>query len=236
MNYSFSFFKDCLISGLKYLPVTLRIALISIALGTVLALIVAIIRFYKVPVISQILTAFITVYRAIPMMVLMLIFHLIFVMYFNDVARFFHSNLTVNDVGYNPLAYFVMTLGTMTGVNECFRGALSAVPKIQFEAAQSVGLTTTQTLRRIILPQMFPVAFPSYMSNIIGVLKGIPLLSAIGVIEVMQGALLEGTKSYSYLEAYTAVALIYVVFIAIITIVFEKIEKKIFVHQPTIGS
>ena len=236
MSFSFPFFKDCLISGLKYLPVTLRIALISIALGTVLALIVAIIRFYKVPVISQILTAFITVYRAIPMMVLMLIFHLIFVMYFNDVARFFHSNLTVNDVGYNPLAYFVMTLGTMTGVNECFRGALSAVPNIQFEAAQSVGLTTTQTLRRIILPQMFPVAFPSYMSNIIGVLKGIPLLSAIGVIEVMQGALLEGTKSYSYLEAYTAVALIYVVFIAIITIVFEKIEKKIFVHQPTIGS
>ncbi len=236
MDFSFPNFKECLISGLVYLPTTIKIAFISIIIGTVLSLIVAVILFYKVPVISQLLTIFFTIYRAIPMMVILLIFHLMYIMYFNDIATYFHSSLTVNDVGYNPIAYLVMTLGTMTGVNECFRGALSSVPKIQFEAAQSIGLTTTQTLRDIILPQMFPVAFPSYLSNIIGVLKGVPLLSSIGVIEVMQGALLASTQSYCFIEAYTAVALIYVAFISLFTIALEIIEKKIFVHQPTAGS
>ena len=180
--------------------------------------------------------AFFTVYRAIPMMVLLLIFHLLYVMYFNDIAASLNVNLTVNDVGYNPIAYLVMTLGTMTGVNESFRGALSSVPKIQFEAAQSIGLTTTQTLKDIVLPQMFPVAFPSYISNVIGVLKGIPLLSSIGVVEIMQGSLIAANQSYCFLEAYTAVAIIYVVLIALFTIAVEALEKKIFIHQPSVSS
>ena len=83
---------------------------------------------------------------------------------------------------------------------------------------------------------MFPVAFPSYMSNVIGVLKGIPLLSSIGVIEIMQGSLLAANQSYCFLEAYTAIAIVYVVLIALFTIAVEALEKKIFVHQPSIES
>ena len=236
MDFNYSNFRDCLISGFGYIPTTIRIAFISVIIGTILSLFVAIIIFYKVPVISQLFSAFFTVYRAIPMMVLLLIFHLLYVMYFNDIAASLNLNITVNDVGYNPIAYFVMTLGTMTGVNECFRGALSSVPKIQFEAAQSVGLTTTQTLRDVVLPQMFPVAFPSYISNVIGVLKGIPLLSSIGVVEIMQGSLLAANQSYCFLEAYTAVAIIYIVIIALFTIIVEALEKKIFIHQPSAGN
>ena len=236
MDFNYSDFIKCLISGITNIPITIKIAFISVFIGTILSLIVAIIIFYKIPVISQVLVAFFTVYRAIPMMVLLLIFHLLYVMYFNDIAASLNVNLTVNDVGYNPIAYLVMTLGTMTGVNESFRGALSSVPKIQFEAAQSIGLTTTQTLKDIVLPQMFPVAFPSYMSNVIGVLKGIPLLSSIGVVEIMQGSLIAANQSYCFLEAYTAVAIIYVVLIALFTIAVEALEKKIFIHQPSVSS
>lgn len=236
MDFNYSNFQLCMESGIEYLPTTLKIAFISVIIGTILSLIVAIIIFYKVPVISKILVAFFTVYRAIPMMVILLIVHLLYVMYFNDVAAHFNLNLTVNDVGYDPIGYLVMVLATMTGVNESFRGALAAVPKIQFEAAQSIGLTTTQTLRDIVLPQMFPVAFPSYISNVIGILKSVPLLSAIGVIEIMQGTLLAATQSYCFLEAYSAIALIYIVMIALFTIIVETLENKIFFHQPSIGS
>lgn len=236
MDFNYSNFINCLFSGISNIPTTIKIASISVLIGTILSLIVAIIIFYKIPVISQVLTAFFTIYRAIPMMVLLLIFHLLYVMYFNDVAAFFNINLTVNDVGYTPIAYFVMTLGTMTGVNECFRGALASVPKIQFEAAQSVGLTTPQLLRDIVLPQMLPVAFPSYMSNVIGVLKGVPLLSSIGVVEIMQGSLIAANQSYCFLEAYTAIAIIYVVLIAAFTIIVEALEKKVFFHQPSVSS
>lgn len=236
MDFNYLNFRNCLISGIDYIPTTVKIAFISILFGTILSIVVALIIFYKVPVVSQVLVAFFTVYRAIPMMVLLLIFHLLYVMYFNDFATRFNLNITVNDVGYNPIAYFVMTLGTMTGVNECFRGALSSIPKIQFEAAQSIGLTTTQTIRDVVLPQMFPVAFPSYISNIIGVLKGVPLLSSIGVIEIMQGSLLSANQSYCFLEAYTAIAIIYVVLIALFTLVVEALEKKIFIHQPSVES
>ena len=236
MDFSFDLFKQCFIAGAGYIPTTLKIAFISILIGTFLSLIIAILIFYKVPVISQLLTAFFTLFRGIPMMVTLLIFNLFYVMYFNNIAAYFNSSLTVNDIGYEPVAYLVMILNTMVGVNECFRGALFSVPKVQFEAAQSVGLTTVQTLRDVVLPQMFPVAFPTYMSNVIGILKGVPLLSAVGVVEIMQGALLAANQSYCYLEAYTAVGVIYVVLIASFTIIVEALESKVFVHQPSAGS
>lgn len=236
MEISFSDFITCLFSGLSYLPVTIKMAVVSIIIATVLSIFVAIIQYYKVPVISQILTIVVTVYQGIPFIVSILIYQLLFLIYFNDVAAFFHSSLTVNDVSSIYIGYFAMTLGAMTGLIECFRGALKSVPKIQFEAAASVGMTTWQGLRRIILPQMFPVAFPSYMSNIISVIKGIPLLSAIGILEVMQGSLIPCAVNYSYIEGYIAVAVIYLVFIGVLTIVLEIIEKKVFVHQQTAGS
>lgn len=226
MNIDVGYLLTSLRSGLLYVGITTRIAFISIAVGTVLSVFVALARFRKIPVLSQFLAGFFTIYQGIPMMVLLLIYHLLYVRYFDSFAAFFHLPVTINDVDITVIGYFAMILGTVTGVSEAFRGALHAVDRTQFEACASTGMTGWQGLRRIILPQMFKVAFPSYMNNVISTIKGIPLLSAVGIIEMMNGCLLPCAKTYRFIEGYTAAAIMYFVFIMVILYIARIVEKK----------
>lgn len=220
-------FMACLESGIQYLDNTIKISMVSVVLGTILALIVALVRFYKIPVLSQVFALFVTIYRGIPIMLILLIGHLLYVMYFDTVARALHLSVTIQDVDIMLLGYIILTIGVIPGVSETFRGALQAIDKTQFEAGYAVGMTTLQSLRRIILPQMFPVAFPSYLNHILGIVKGVPLLSAVGIMEIMRGALLPCSVNYSFLEGYAATAIIYFVLITVILIVARKIEKHL---------
>ncbi|MBQ7265511.1 MAG: amino acid ABC transporter permease [Firmicutes bacterium] len=227
MEFDVQSLKDCFFSGIQYLGVTVKISLVSIIFGTILALIVALVRFYKVPVLSQLFALFVTVYRGIPIMLIILIGHLMYVMHFDTVVKALHLSVKIKDVDIVLLGYIVMTVGVIPSISETFRGALKSIDKTQYEACYSIGLTTTQSLRRVILPQMFPVAFPSYINNILGVIKGVPLLSSVGIMEVMQGSLLPCSVSYSYLEGYAAAALIYFMLITLILNVAKYIEKNL---------
>ena len=214
-------------SGFSYLGNTLKISVIAILLGTIIALIIALVRFYRIPVLSQVFAFFVTVYRGIPIMLILLIGHLLYVMYFDSVARALHLSVTIKDVDIILLGYIILTIGGIPSISETFRGAMNSIDKTQFEACYSVGLNTSQSLRRIILPQMLPVAFPGYINNILGIVKGIPLLSAVGIMEIMSGALVPCSVSYSYLEGYAATAIIYFVLITIILAASKRIEKYI---------
>ncbi|SFU84255.1 amino acid ABC transporter permease [Butyrivibrio sp. M55] len=225
MEIQFDRVVSSLQSGLSYLGNTLKISVIAILLGTIIALIIALVRFYRIPVLSQVFAFFVTVYRGIPIMLILLIGHLLYVMYFDSVARALHLSVTIKDVDIILLGYIILTIGGIPSISETFRGAMNSIDKTQFEACYSVGLNTSQSLRRIILPQMLPVAFPGYINNILGIVKGIPLLSAVGIMEIMSGALVPCSVSYSYLEGYAATAIIYFVLITIILAASKRIEK-----------
>lgn len=218
---------DSLQSGMQYFDNTIKIAFVSILLGSILALIVALVRFYEIPVVSQIFALFVTIYRGIPIMLILLIGQLMYVKYFDSVAKALHLSVTIRDVDNILLGYIVLTIGVIPGISETFRGALKSIDKTQFEAGASVGLSTVQTLRRVILPQMFPVAFPAYINNILGAIKGVPLLSAAGIMEVMKGSLLPCSKTYSFLEGYAATAIIYFLLITLILIIARNVEKRL---------
>ena len=225
MEIQFDRVVSSLQSGFSYLGNTLKISVIAILLGTIIALIIALVRFYRIPVLSQVFAFFVTVYRGIPIMLILLIGHLLYVMYFDSVARALHLSVTIKDVDIILLGYIILTIGGIPSISETFRGAMNSIDKTQFEACYSVGLNTSQSLRRIILPQMLPVAFPGYINNILGIVKGIPLLSAVGIMEIMSGALVPCSVSYSYLEGYAATAIIYFVLITIILAASKRIEK-----------
>ena len=225
MEIQFERVIACLQSGLAYLANTLKISLVSILLGTVIAMIIALVRFYRIPVLSQISALFVTIYRGIPIMLILLIGHLLYVMYFDTVAKALHLSVTIKDVDIILLGYIILTIGGIPSISETFRGAMQSIDKTQFEACYSVGMNTFQSLRRIILPQMLPVAFPGYINNILGILKGIPLLSAVGIMEIMSGSLIPCSVSYSYLEGYAATAIIYFVLITLVLTAAKRIEK-----------
>jgi L-cystine transport system permease protein len=204
----------------------MKLTLISYAIGLIVGLIIAVVRTYQIPILSQVFAVFITIYQGIPTVVALLIYNLIFLTTFNSFASTFHLGITLADVDSIIVGYFALSLFCITSISETFRGALKSIPQIQYEAGYSIGLTKLQTLRRIIIPQVIPVAMPGLTNNMVGAIKATALVTAVGIVEVMSGAVIPCGITYSYMEGYTAAAVVYWVFSEIIGILFRIVEKR----------
>jgi len=114
-------------------------------------------------------------------------------------------------------------------LSEVYRGGLESVPKGQWEAATVLNLTVTRTYFRIILPQALPPAVAGMGNYLVGIFKDTPMLSVIGVAELMHTANAIGSEHYRFLEPYTLVGLIFLAIslpAAAMIRVFERWVRK----------
>ena len=103
-------------------------------------------------------------------------------MKYNDFAAFLHLKGTIADVDQIWIGIFALSLTAICSVSEAIRGALLSIDKGQDEAGYSVGLTKIQTIYRIILPQMIPIAIPMLTNHVVGLIKASSVVMAIGII------------------------------------------------------
>jgi polar amino acid transport system permease protein len=94
-------------------------------------------------------------------------------------------------------------------LSEVYRGGLDSVPKGQWEAATALNMSTMQTYKRLIIPQAIPPAIPGMGNYLVGIFKDTPMLSVIGVAELIHTANAIGSETWRYLEAYTLVGIIF---------------------------
>ncbi len=94
-------------------------------------------------------------------------------------------------------------------LSEVYRGGLDSVPKGQWEAATSLNMTMAHTYWRIIIPQALPPSLAGMGNYLVGIFKDTPMLSVIGVAELMHTANAIGSESYRFLEPYTMVGVIF---------------------------
>jgi polar amino acid transport system permease protein len=94
-------------------------------------------------------------------------------------------------------------------LSEVYRGGLDSVPKGQWEACRSLSMSTRDTYFRIIIPQALPPALAGMGNYLVGIFKDTPMLSVIGVAELMHAANAIGSEHYRFLEPYTMVGLIF---------------------------
>ncbi|WP_143319430.1 amino acid ABC transporter permease [Clostridium sp. HBUAS56010] len=223
MNFNLAHFNESLIYGLKYLPNTVRLVFIPLAFGLILGTMIALVRVYKVPVICKLLAVFVTVYQGVPIVVALMIYNLVFMLKFNDLASLLHLKKSISDVDNIWVGIFALSLMAVCSISEAVRGALLSIDNGQNEAGYSVGLTKIQTIKRIILPQMVPVAIPMLINNVVGLIKGSSVVMAIGIVEIVAGATIPSSRTYSFFEGYVAAAIIYWVF----TIVIEYLAQRL---------
>lgn len=115
--------------------------------------------------------------------------------------------------------------------SESIRAAIQSIEKGQVEAAHSLGMTSLQVLRRIIIPEAFVVALPTLGNALIGLLKGTSLAFVCSVVEITaQGKILAGAN-YRYFEVYVSLAIIYWVLTIIIEQIIKFLEKRISIHD-----
>lgn len=121
----------------------------------------------------------------------------------------------------------VMALGFSEGgyVSEIFRGSINAVDVGHREAAQSVGMTEFQIMRRVILPQAIRIMIPTMGNQFNGMLKYTSLLAFIGVYEIFRDSQVYYADSYRPVEAFVGVAIWYLLLAAIWSAIQSVIER-----------
>ena len=94
-------------------------------------------------------------------------------------------------------------------LSEVYRAGIDAVPRGQWEACRALNLSTRRTYFGIIIPQAVPPSLPGMGNYLVGIFKDTPMLSVIGVAELMHTANALGSETYRFLEPYTMVGVIF---------------------------
>ncbi len=110
-------------------------------------------------------------------------------------------------------------------LSEVYRGGIESVSKGQWEAATAINMPVLQTYRRIIIPQALPPAVSGMDNYLVGIFKDTPMLSVIGVAELMHTANAVGAQSYRYLEPYTMVGVIFLLISLPTAFLIAQFEK-----------
>ena len=200
-----------LIPGLK---VTVPLTLCSFALSMVLAVILALVQVENVPVLKQISQFYVWIFRGTPLIVQL------FIIFFGL------PSLGIVLAAF-PAAVIAFGLNLAAYNAEVMRAAILAVPKGQSEAAALIGLNRLQTMRRIILPQAFPIAFPSLFNNLISLVKDTSLASSITVVELFTTAQQIASRTYEPFALYCEAALIYLMICTVLSWLQTYVEKKL---------
>jgi polar amino acid transport system permease protein len=221
-----------IIGGLRY---TMTIAVLGIALAIVLALLGALARISRNPVAYGVAGFYVSFFRGTPLIVQMFLLYLAL----PPVGRNLAAEYTWLPDGFDQaLVLEAATAGTLAlGLNygaymtEIFRAGIQAVAVGQSEAADALGMTQFQKMRKVILPQAFRVIIPPTGNEFIAMMKDTALVSFLGVTaasaEIFRRSQLVGKRDFKNLEAYVTVALIYWGLTVLFTILQSRLEKRI---------
>lgn len=205
-----SSFTKILIPGIK---VTVPLTLLSFALSLIIGLILAIVQVANIKVLKQIAFIYTWIFRGTPLIVQL------FIVFFG-----FPSIGIMIDAFPAAVLAFGMNLGAYNA--EVFRSAILAIPKGQTEAAYLIGLSYPKAMLRVILPQSFPIAFPSLFNNLISLLKDTSLAASITVVELFKAAQQIAARTYEPFALYCEAAVVYLIFSTLLTMLQSYLEKK----------
>lgn len=217
------YFLMCLKASISYIPQNFLLAFSALAVCIVLGTLMSLARVNKVPVMNQVCSALLAIGKALPTNLVLLICMLLYTSYFGKIIKALNLNINIKNISMNWVAIFALIICVLPNTAETIRSGLIAVDKGQYEAGYSIGLSRSQTFFHIILPQAIRIIIPPMTSNVLAVFKTTALVSVIGVFDILNGAIVAASKSYCYLEAYTAAALVFWV----IGFVLEKLSKYI---------
>lgn len=192
---------------------TVPLTLLSFALGLGVGFLAAVTRLFGPRPLAAIVRFYVWIIRGTPLLVqLFLIFYGL------------PSVGIVLDAFPAALIGFTLNVGAYT--SEIIRAVLLAVPKGQWEAAYSIGMTWPQAMRRTILPQATRIAVPPLSNTFISLVKDTSLAAAITVPELFRAGQRIVATSYEPLILYVEVALIYLVVSSVLSSLQARVEKR----------
>jgi len=177
----FSGFGPLLLSGTW---MTIQLALLSLLLSVIIGLIGASSKLSNIKALRYIATAYTTLIRSVPDLVIMLLLFYSLQLGLNQITE----ALQMDQIDINPFVAGVITLAFIYGAyfTETFRGAFQSVPRGQIEAAMAYGMTPWQVFHRVLFPQMMRFALPGIGNNWQVLIKATALVSIIGLTDIVK--------------------------------------------------
>ncbi|WP_028590120.1 amino acid ABC transporter permease [Paenibacillus massiliensis] len=201
---------------------TLPLAVLSFAFGLVLALMTALARLSGVRALIAVARFYVWIIRGTPLLVQLYII--------------FYGLPTVGivlDPFIAALIGFSLSVGAYN--SEVIRAAIQSVHHGQWEAAESLGMTRTQALRRIILPQAARVSVPPLGNSFISLVKDTSLAAGIAYLEMFRVSQQIAATTYEALLVYSEAAVIYLLFSTVLSALQNYVEKRVGRHTIRVG-
>lgn len=211
---------------LTCLPITLALAFISSMFGLIIALGIALIRYFHVRILEQISKVYVSFIRGTPTLVQLFLVYYGSPIVLQAINEQFGTNININGIPTVLFAAVAFSFNAGAYMSETIRGAMLSVDAGQLEACYSVNMTTWQALYLVIIPQAFTVALPPLGNSFISMVKETSLAFSISVIEIMAKSKLIGARSFRFFEVYIVVSLIYWGCCIVIEQILAIIEKR----------
>ncbi|MEA2101000.1 MAG: amino acid ABC transporter permease [Thermodesulfobacteriota bacterium] len=202
---------------LKFVPdgilVTFQVTVESILLALLIGLFTGLGRISKNPLINGIASLYVEVIRGIPLLVQL------FYLYF-ALGRI---------VNMPPMTSAILAMSICYGayMGEIFRAGIQSIPDGQMEAARSLGMSSSQAMFHVILPQAFKTILPPVGNEFVALLKDSSLVSILAVSDLLRRGREFAAESFDYFETYTMVALIYLLITLFLSKLISIMEDRI---------
>jgi His/Glu/Gln/Arg/opine family amino acid ABC transporter permease subunit len=193
--------------------VTALLSLSGIVIGVPLGLLLALVRWARVPVLNGFVIVFVSLIRSTPIVTLVL---------------FVFFVLPTLGLEIDPVPAAIATLAINTSAFNCeiWRGALMNFPREQREAARAAGMTRAMAFRRIVFPQVWRSSLPALVNEMTTLLKGTPAVAVIGIVEVTRAASRVGAATYDPLPPFMIATVLY----TLVVLVFVQSQRGVERH------
>jgi polar amino acid transport system permease protein len=191
---------------------TIILSSLAFALAVGVGLLVALLRLSDLIVGRAVARVFLEIVRNMPLLVLLYVFYYVFGPIF----------------GLDRFTASVLCLGVFHGalISEIFRGGIAAVPPGQWEAAKSIGMTTSQIYRDIVLPQSVRFMLPPMTGEVVNMIKSSAIVSVIAVVELTTVGRNIISDTYLSFEIWFTIAAVYMVVTLIISTFASYLERR----------
>lgn len=217
----FSGFGPLLLSGTW---MTIQLALLSLLLSVIIGLIGASSKLSSIKILRYIATAYTTLIRSVPDLVIMLLLFYSLQLGLNQIT----DALQMDQIDINPFVAGVITLAFIYGAyfTETFRGAFQSVPKGQIEAAMAYGMSPWQVFHRVLFPQMMRFALPGIGNNWQVLIKATALVSIIGLTDIVKITQDAGRSTMQLFFFSIVAAAIYLAITTVSNLILMWLERR----------
>lgn len=203
-------FRNLLIAGRW----TVALSLVAFLGGGLVGLALLVLRLSKLPMADKFVGGYVQLFQGTPLLMQL------FLSYFG-IALF----------GINTSAWVAaavaLTLYTSAFLTEIWRGCVNAIPKGQWEAAESLALNFGEQLRYVVLPQAVNIAIPPTVGFLVQVIKGTALASVIGFIELTKAGTMITNATFKPVLVYSCLALMYFALCFPVSMYARRLERKL---------